>query len=229
MISHKHKCIFIHIPKCAGTSIFKFFHPEAKINWKIPNYDILYGWCPDRKIHLQHATSKQLLETNLITEEQWEEYYKFTVVRNPWDRSYSDYLWICKERKIRDSFENYMNRTGDFIEVFNNSEVPEYRGDHLLSQIDFFDLQGSLKLDKILRFESLNVEMNELLSEIGINKKFNSFENVSAKRNSKHYSKFYDKKSRLMVDKTYKKDIDLLGYSYLDKRNLLDKIFNSLS
>lgn len=23
MISHKHKCIFIHIPKCAGTSIEK--------------------------------------------------------------------------------------------------------------------------------------------------------------------------------------------------------------
>ena len=21
MVSHKHKCIFIHIPKCAGTSI----------------------------------------------------------------------------------------------------------------------------------------------------------------------------------------------------------------
>ena len=63
MISHKHKCIFIHIPKTAGTSINTFFHPGVDFHYDKPDYDRLFGWCPERKFHMQHATSKQLLET----------------------------------------------------------------------------------------------------------------------------------------------------------------------
>ena len=64
MISHQHKIIFIHIPKCAGSSIKDYYFNSPQLDWKTPNYDLLYGWCPKRKIHLQHATSKQLLETD---------------------------------------------------------------------------------------------------------------------------------------------------------------------
>ena len=57
------KQIFIHIPKTAGTSINAFFHPEKIFDNSVPDYDALYGWCPERKFYLQHATSKQLVET----------------------------------------------------------------------------------------------------------------------------------------------------------------------
>ena len=67
MISHDHKCIFIHIPKTAGSSINKFYFNAKQLDWTTPNYDILYGWCPDRKLHLQHATPIQLLQTGLIS------------------------------------------------------------------------------------------------------------------------------------------------------------------
>ena len=78
MISHKHKFIFIHIPKCAGSSIRDFYFDTPNLDWKIPNYDLLYGWCPKRKIHLQHATAKQILETDLVSRAVWDNYYKFT-------------------------------------------------------------------------------------------------------------------------------------------------------
>ena len=225
MISHKHKCIFIHIPKCAGTSIFKFFHPNVKINWAIPNYEVLYGWCPQRKIHLQHATSKQLIETNLVTEEQWNEYYKFTIVRNPWDRAYSDYLWICKERKIKDSFKNYISKEGKFSRIFNDPNIIEYRGDHLLRQIDFFDLKGDLKLNRVMRFESLNADMDILINELNIKEKFNSRENVSSKRKNKHYSRFYSLRNKQRVEEYYNDDIKVLGYAYEDKSNFIHRLF----
>ena len=74
MISHKHKLIFIHIPKCGGSSINNFYFNGKGLDWKRPNYNVLYGWCPKHQIHLEHATSKQLVELNLITEEQWNTY-----------------------------------------------------------------------------------------------------------------------------------------------------------
>ena len=65
MISHTHKIIFIHIPKCAGSSVEVYFKNKT-FDWTKPSYKNLTGWCPKRKIHLQHATSKQLLELDLI-------------------------------------------------------------------------------------------------------------------------------------------------------------------
>ena len=40
------------------------------------NYDFLYGWCPDRRVHMQHVTAKQMLELELVTYQDWNNYYK---------------------------------------------------------------------------------------------------------------------------------------------------------
>lgn len=224
MISHKHKCIFIHIPKCAGSSILKYFHPKEKLNWQKPNYDIFYGWCPDRKIHLQHATTKQLLETGLVSKEMWHEYFKFTVIRNPWDRSYSDYLWMQKERKVEGSFFDYINKEGVFNEILTNNEVMEYRGDHLMQQTDFIDIEGENKMDAIIRFESLQAEMNGILQKLGLNEKFKIHENKSPLKRRPHYSDFYTESSKNLVDDIYKDDIKSLGYVYENKPNLFFRL-----
>ena len=77
---------------------------NPKLDWKEPNYDLLYGWCPERKIHLKHATSNQLLDLGLISKEIWEEYFKFAFIRNPYDRAYSDFLWIQNDRNIKGKY-----------------------------------------------------------------------------------------------------------------------------
>src|SRR5690606_39458213 len=134
MISHKHKCIFIHIPKCAGSSIRDFYFDTPNLDWRTPNYELLYGWCPKRRIHLQHATAKQLLETELITENDWNDYFKFTFVRNPWDRAYSSYLWVMKDRKIKGTFDSFINKEGVFKEVLTNQKIKYNRACHLWLQ-----------------------------------------------------------------------------------------------
>jgi len=65
MISHEHKCIFIHIPHTGGSSI------EVALvgkNW----IDV------DQKTkHLDWKEAKALYS------EYWDSYFKFSVVRNP--------------------------------------------------------------------------------------------------------------------------------------------------
>lgn len=72
-ISHTHKLIFVHNPKCAGTSIINYFDME---DWG----------------HTNASDSKEKYS------KYWDKYKKFTIVRNPWDRFYSNYRYaIMKE------------------------------------------------------------------------------------------------------------------------------------
>lgn len=225
MISHKNKCIFIHIPKTAGSSFNKFYFSEKNLNWQKPNYELLYGWCPKRKIHLQHATSQQLIELELISEKHWKEYFKFTFTRNPWDRAYSDYLWMKKDRKINDSFENYITRSGKFKEVLNNDSNMTYRGDHLTSQSSFFDLQGEYKLDFVGKFEDLINGIENINKRLNIKSEFNIHKKKNKNR-YKHYSFFYTKSYKKYVDEIFKEDIESFGYSFHDQKNGLMRLKN---
>jgi len=73
MISHKHKCIFIHISKCAGSSIETSFGINIRDNTENNNAN-LFGWNKRSKLFLQHATPQELLEHNFITKEVWDSY-----------------------------------------------------------------------------------------------------------------------------------------------------------
>lgn len=227
MIFHKHKAIFIHIPKCAGSSINNFFAESKYLDWKSPDYKILYGWCPKRKIHLQHATAKELLDLDLIPENIWKSYYKFTFIRNPFDRMYSDYLWIQNDRKIKGTFKDYILRKGPFAKVLNDKSNKIYRGDHLKKQTDFFDFDGVLKLDYVGRFEQFQKDINYIRFKLSISKKFHNH----FKRNSSrypHYSMFYTNTKKKLVEKNYKDDIDKLNYKFTDKKKGLNKLKNLL-
>ena len=225
MISHKYKCIFVHIPKCAGSSINKFILDGRNFDWRKPNYEYLYGWCPKRKIHLQHATARELLETELVSEECWNTYYKFTVVRNSWDRAYSDYLWIQEDTKIKGSFKDFVSKSGNFYNILNDKSTMLYRGDHLKSQLCFFDLVGSFSMDKVLQFNQLEIELQELKRNLKIERahpeklKYNS-------NKLEHYSFFYTKTKMELIQEVYKKDIELLSFHFEDEKRGLRKIKN---
>ena len=223
MISHKHKFIFIHIPKCAGSSIKDHFFEGLVTNWEEPNYEVLYGWCPKRKIHLQHATAQQLLETALISKDNWDDYFKFTFVRNPWDRAYSDYLWIMQDRNIKGTFKEYMDATGAFKKTFTNNNIKEYRGEHKLLQTDFFDSKGIYKMDFVGRFENLDKDMQKVHNLLGMKAEFltHSKENKDRKE---HYSFFYGNHRKKMVEQYFKKDIEAFGYTFENRKTGLQRL-----
>ena len=84
--------VFVHIPKVAGTSI------ENALGLDDPtetNYHKYTGWDPIYSIWMQHATLSQI-------HEYWrsivKDYFKFTFVRNPYDRAVSDWLWFKNEK-----------------------------------------------------------------------------------------------------------------------------------
>jgi hypothetical protein len=226
MISHQHKCIFIHIPKCAGTTIKYMLFPNEKVDWQQADYNKVHGWCPKRKFFMQHATAQQLIETELISEDIWNSYYKFTFVRNPWDRAVSDYFWLMNDQKIKDSFKNYIHREGRFTKFLNDKEMLYYRGDHLELQTNFFDMDGPLELDFIGKFESFDDDLIKIKEKLGIPQTKNLHINKSIKKN--HYSSYFSDQLKNTFDNIYNADIEKLGYQYEQqpsKKSIFSKLF----
>ncbi len=149
-LSHRYKAIFIHIPKTAGTSIYtvlaipqneKHFYSASK---KIPSY--------------QHFTPLQL--RNKLPNHIWNQYYKLTVVRNPFDRVVSDYRYL----KTHLSFKYKINSFTDFVHlvqriVTGNRYTENVYFDHFRPQSHY--LQG-ITYDKICKFESLHHDLSEV-------------------------------------------------------------------
>lgn len=69
MISHEHKCIFIHIQSTNGTFIERWIQGDDQWNIK-------HNW--------KHITTKFAKER--LYSEYWDDYFKFTIVRNPYER-----------------------------------------------------------------------------------------------------------------------------------------------
>ncbi len=199
----RYECAFIFL---SGS---RFHHTQ-------PDYERLFGWCPKRKLHMQHATAKQLLETGLINEEHWKAYYKFAFVRNPSDRAYSDYMWIQDFSGVKGSFKSYINREKAFDKILNDDSNHDYLGDHLVPQTDFFDFEGILKPDFIGRFESFSNDIAHVLNDLSVDAPFNIFENKSNRK--KEYSHFFTNSNKRLVEKAFGKDIKMLNYKFDDNR-----------
>jgi len=218
MISHQHKAIFVHIPKCAGSSVEKLLAPERSRDAQV-DYEHLYGWCPKRKIHLQHATAQQMLEMELVTESQWRDYFKFAIVRNPFARTCSDYYWMLGKITKPASFWEYIERRGRFTPVLADPESRDYRGDHLDPQRDFLCLDGKIAVDFVGRFENLNADVGTVLEKLSIpDTRVPHLE--KGRKRYQHYSHFYNNRMRERVASLYAQDLDAFDYQFEDKRTL---------
>ncbi|WP_274475891.1 sulfotransferase family 2 domain-containing protein [Mangrovimonas aestuarii] len=232
MISHKHKCIFIHISKCAGSSIERSFGIDTSDN-TVKNHLNLFGWCNKNNIYLQHATPEQLLDLGYITKEQWNSYYKFIVVRNPWSRALSDYLWISNNYRLKDTFTNFIKAKGKYKKILTESNSPIYRGDHLYSQKSYFFVHGKeIIYDKVVKLENYREDILDLKLDQELIQKFLVSKSNIGKKKLNHYSFFYNHKRRKLLEKFYGADIKYLKYEFEDLKSMPQRLksnFNSKS
>lgn len=231
MISHKYKCIFIHIAKCAGTSVESAFGVAVDVdNHDVTENDFLFGWDKKNLLWVQHATPQQLLDLNLISREQWNSYYKFIIYRNSWSRAYSDYIWMMNTYKIVDSFKNFLNKTGKFTKRLNDKENIYYVGDHLYSQIDYFFLDGErINYNCEIDFDQLEVGLLKVIDDLSLkNDFFNKKLNQTSNNKKKHYSYFYNNRKKALVEKLYKDDICFFGFKYEEKKNPFQSLWSNI-
>lgn len=203
MINHEHRCIFVHIPKTAGNSVNRVFG---------------IGWADHKDLGAIRAE---------IPEEQFNSYYKFAIVRNPWARMLSDYNYQKKKSRPADSKLFLYDERGEkrafhaWIEAVlsdpfryapatwgGDTSAPIHRWS---PQVDWISVNGHVAVDKVIPIETLDTGFAEVCEHLGLRDPHMPHRNG---RFHWHYSWYYDDASRDLVAKYYAKDIDAFGYSF---------------
>lgn len=203
MISLKHKFLFLHIPKTAGNSIQNILkdYSEEKVVRIAPHQDGVerFELRSDSYVISKHSTLCDYQDQ--LGKEVVNGLFKFTCVRNPWDRMISFYF--SPHRGVVSWDRN------KFIKLVNN----------IAPAICFVKNERNMKpseqcfnnMDKCIRFESLQIDFDSVCARIGIPPQQLPKRNVS---NHQHYSSYYDAALIDLVRNRFRYEIDYFGFEY---------------
>ncbi len=232
IISHSHKFIFIKSFKTAGTSIdstlstfcsgddivtpmndfshnrnekgefiHKSMNAEAFIKLNLPN--------------LQHVEAQIIKD--MVEPEVWENYFKFSIARNPWDRAISYFYWYTRNNpklKPQKKFYNYLGVPFDelgqlrklFAEFIKNTTLP--------SNDPFYIIDDKLCVDAVIRYENLLEDYAEICDKLDLPSSELPRLKGGIRDKAYHYSEFYDEQTKEIVANMHKNDIRFFNYSF---------------
>jgi len=216
MVSHDHKFIFIHIPKCGGTAIERSFgfDPYKQNKQALIGQTRLYG----RKIWLQHLTKKKL--HHFLPLAKINSYFKFAFVRNPWARMVSEISWMLSvsvhAKDLKKHFDITEISQDSVLKYLTNKSIT--KAHHFLdempaiSQYDhLMDIDGQIRMDYIGKLENVQSDMDKICEKINV-KPFK----IPTRNASKHddYRKYYTDETQELLYNRYQQDIEVFNYQF---------------
>ncbi len=203
----QHHCIFVHIPKCAGVSVSTgLFGIPGGFHASVKKFQIIYE------------------------QEAFDTYFKFTFVRNPWDRLFSAYRFLLKGgmyERDRIWAQDNIARFNDFDDFVLNWVRPERLDEHVVfkPQHSFLTVpwRSGVRVDFVGYYENIDDDFESIRQTLGLpdNRRL-ARENLTGPGiQSSAYLKAYSDAARARVADVYRRDIELFGYSY-DNQGLAD-------
>jgi len=215
LISHKHKFITIDIPKTGTRSLRETLLPLNIID--------VCGLANFESEFYQHdfatRAKKQFAKNNW----NWNDYFKFTIVRNPWVRYFSFFKYFKSygEKYLRqDESINWgkseINQGKLCAELFENKDDQTVLKNIILkndSQDSYYcDESGKIIVDHIAEFENLQNEFIFLCNQVGINAPHLKHGNKSS--NPLNIHDIYNQQLIDLVAQKEKSVIKLKNYHY---------------
>ena len=183
MICHQSRTVFVHVPQAAGQSIEQHYLDRLGLDWK--DNDRLFVGVRLGDVLSTHLYADEYVARGYLTPEQWGDYDRWAVVRNPWARAVSSYKYLMEDRVPFEAF---------LTPYTWEARHPSPRR-HGVPQVRYV---GDCR---VLRFENLAEDYPEL-----------PWRNVSP--DSTDYRRFYNDRTRQLVADAYAEDIERWGYSF---------------
>ena len=189
LISHKHKFITIDIPKTGTRSFRESLLPLGSID--------VCGAVNLNADFYQHDGAIRAKKQFAKKKWNWNEYFKFTIVRNPWQRYFSFFKYFKsygEKYMRRDESINWrepeINQGKLCVELFKNKDNQTVLKTIILnnnSQDSYYcDESGKIIVDHIAEFEDLQNEFVLLCNKVDIETPKLQHENKSSNSQNMH-------------------------------------------
>jgi hypothetical protein len=189
----KYKCIFIHIPKTAGTSVAKSLLGKRIGHWSALQYRVAFG------------------------KKEFNNHFKFAFVRNPFTRLVSAYEFLQSGGygppdeqiiSIIKYYKTWENFIGNYLTPTTAKAVGSFRPQHYF----ICDSDDHIIVDYLGRFENLETDYNDIREKMGVGEPLKKL-NVTKNKKLAPYEYFSNKEILQKIISIYSKDFLLLGYS----------------
>ena len=239
IIDDVNKVIFVHIPKCAGSTIRQQLERYDTTGNKFTNYVNKTDY--DKPIDMTHIPLCELERNFNSTFEKFKQYNSYAVIRDPYKRFSSSLyehlsMYVVKNIKALspDEVSYYINEIINKLKVYKDDEILPYQLIHFQKQttyIKYNDIQvkniyPSSSVSKL--FEDLAKVYNE--KSFIDNKNIRENEAVFYKsRNYRFIAKvilpLYLSIGKSIIPDLYKKKLQ--NMFYIDKSSAVDYLFES--
>jgi hypothetical protein len=224
IVNHKYKFVFIHIGKTAGDAITHTLTPFCD------NKDVIKENTSLHPNFHKHSKAKEIQQAFKDLKWDWKNYFKFAIMRNPYEILHSDYYfhkffgikhysnnpppentqqydWHLKCYKaINQSFEDYA------LEHYGH-------WDKSFTRIYCMNHDGIVNVNRIYQQKSLSQEFPQICKHINIPETPLIKGNTTIELIDKPRPKLqqdYTKKLIDFVEKTFAEDIALFNYNFQD-------------
>lgn len=216
IVSHEHRFIFIHLPRTGGCSLTASLAavcgPDDVITPVSRGSHVVEGRnCEGLKRHASAATIRAH-----VGEDVWNDYFKFTFERNPWDKVLSRYAY-------------YKRSTGGFYRTFTGKEpsLRTYLALRVLkgyttnlgrvrlpSYYACYTERGRLAVDFIGRLESREAHLAEIARRLGLALDTSIWTNKRSEAERVPYTEAFRPWMLRLIERAFAKDLALLRYEY---------------
>ncbi|MCP4384096.1 MAG: sulfotransferase family protein [Hyphomicrobiales bacterium] len=232
ILSRKHRFIFLRTAKTGGTSTELALSPacgpddilaplskkEERKRRKSParNYALGLGRLgvrlpgefrhhfPQYYGYYNHMPATQI--RRMAGEETWNDFYKFTIERNPWDRQVSFYFWRTRKSKPQPDFRTFLLSRWHRGKAFRSARMKNWWT---------YTIDDKVVVDRVIRYERLAEELAEVCSEIGITDPVRlPTAKGHTRADRRHYRDYYDDETRDLVAGWYKREIETFGWAF---------------
>lgn len=190
------RCIFIHVPKNGGISVANGLFGTNRMmggHYCVDFYKTIFG-------------------------ADFDNYFKFAISRNPWDRVVSafhylkggglDHLDVAWEKKHIGKFQNFHEFVDNWVEPENI-----FMGMHFTPQHEFIcDSRGKIAVDYVGRFENLEQSYAFISKQLNLSDRKLPHSNSSKRQ--KDYRTYYGDRQAEKIATVYKQDIETFGYAF---------------
>jgi len=222
LVSFEKQFIFTKTVKSAGSSVEDFFQrycvpPDygdirGMSDEVITDYGIV-GYRGNNKrpetTWFNHMPAAQV--RRYLGNEIWQQFFKFCVIRNPFDKVVSRYFFaMSDEKRAHLNTQDFAEIKRDFRASVSQGVVATGRGQYLID--------GSVCMDFFIRYERLVDDVAEVCRRLRIERDVGELRRLKStfRFTDVPISEFYDKDTETIVAQAYAFELEYFGYRLRD-------------